>query len=161
MVKVESRTDVRRFDADTMQHIIRLYNTNIDGTKKIVFALTRIRGLGMRFAKAAVLRAGVDPSKFAGELSPEEIASIQNVIDEPLKYSIPEYFLNHQKDSVTGEDEHLVGIKLDGDLRMLIEKAKKFREIRGCRLAMGLKCNGQRTRSNGRNKKAFGNKKKK
>ena len=150
----------KRFDAETMQHIIRLYNTNIDGTKKVVFAMTRIRGLGMRFSKAIVQKAGIDCNKFAGEMTPEEIEQLQKVILNPTQFGIPEWFLNHPNDVVTGETEHLVGNRLDADLRMLMEKAKKYKEVKGCRLAIGLKCNGQRTRANGRKQKAFAGKKK-
>ncbi|ORD94184.1 RS18 [Enterospora canceri] len=153
-------TNIKRFDAETMQHIIRLYNTNIDGTKKVIFSMSRIRGLGMRFARAVVIKAGINPDKFAGELTLDEIDIIQKIIADPLAYGIPEYFLNKQKDETTGESKQLVGIKLDGALRMLMEKAKKFKEIKGCRLAMGLRCNGQRTRANGRKLKAFSGKKK-
>ncbi|OQS54249.1 RPS18 [Ecytonucleospora hepatopenaei] len=158
--KNEVKKSVKKFDADTMQHIIRLYNTNIDGTKKVTFALTRIRGVGMRFARAIVLKAGIDHTKFAGELNLNEIDEIQKIIENPKSYGIPEYFLNHQKDIVTGESEQLVGIKIDGELRFLMEKAKKFKEVKGCRLAIGLRCNGQRTRANGRRLKAFAGKKK-
>lgn len=154
------KKEVKKFNSETMQHIIRLYNTNIDGTKKVVFAMTRIKGLGMRFTKAVIQKAGIDPNIFSGELTNENVETIQKIIADPVKYGIPEYFLNHQKDITTGETEQLVGIKLDGDLRFLMEKAKKFKEVKGCRLAMGLKCNGQRTRANGRRMKAFAGKKK-
>merc|ERR1712235_143386 len=115
----------RQFDAENMQHIVRLYNTNIDGTKKIAYSLTRIKGIGKRFGRAVVLKAGIDANKFAGKLNAEEIQKVTNVIDNPLEHGIPEYFLNHQRDIVTNESTQLVGIKLDGDLRYLIEQAKK------------------------------------
>ncbi|KAL6121992.1 hypothetical protein NUSPORA_01015 [Nucleospora cyclopteri] len=151
---------VRKFDAESMQHIVRLYNTNIDGTKKVIFAMTKIRGIGMRISRAVILKAGVDSDKYAGELNGEEIKKIQDVISDPISFGIPEYFLNHQRDIITGESSQLVGNKLDAALRYKIEKAKKFKEVRGSRLAMGLKCNGQRTMSNGRRQKAFAGKKK-
>lgn len=150
-----------QFNHEEIQHIIRLYNTNIDGTKKTAYALTAIRGIGKRFGKAVVSRAGVSLDKRAGELSPEEITKIQDVINNPLNYNIPSYFLNHQKDSVDGQDSQLVGIKLDGDLRMRIEKGKKVKQIRWLRLAAGLRVRGQRTKSNGRKSNSLGISKKK
>lgn len=150
-----------QFNPEEIQHIIRLYNTNIDGTKKTAFALTGIRGIGMRFGKAVVTKAGVSLEKRAGELTHEEIAKIQDVINDPIAFGIPGYMLNHQKDVVTGLDSQLVGIKLDGDLRMRIEKGKKTKEIRMLRLAAGLKVRGQRTKANGRKTKSFGAPKKK
>lgn len=145
-----------QFNAEQIQHIIRLYNTNIDGTKKTAFALTAIRGIGLRFGKAVVSRAGVSLNKRAGELSSEEINKIQEVINDPIAFGIPGYFLNHQKDVVDGLDSQLVGIKLDGDLRMRIERGKKNKETRMLRLAAGLKVRGQRTKSNGRKTSSLG-----
>jgi len=150
-----------QFNPEEIQHIIRLYNTNIDGTKKTAFALTGIRGIGMRFGKAVVSRAGVPLDKRAGELNQDEIAKIQDVINDPVAFGIPAYMLNHQKDVVDGLDSQLVGIKLDGNLRMRIEKGKKTKEIRMLRLASGLKVRGQRTKANGRKSKALGAPKKK
>lgn len=146
---------VAQFDAETIQHIIRLYNTNIDGTKKTAFALTKIRGIGKRIGRAIVQRAGVSLSKRAGELSHEEIEKIQAVITDPLSAGIPNYMLNHQKDIVDGLDSQLVGTKLDGDLRMRIERGKKTKEVRALRLDAGLKVRGQRTKSNGRRGKGL------
>lgn len=145
-----------QFNPVEIQHIIRLYNTNIDGTKKTPFALTAIRGIGTRFGHAVVSRAGVSLQKRAGELTQDEISKIQDVINDPLAYGIPSYMLNHQKDIVDGLDSQIVGIKLDGDLRMRIEKGKKLKEIRMIRLSSGHKVRGQRTKSNGRKSKALG-----
>ncbi|KAI5149627.1 small subunit ribosomal protein S18e [Enteropsectra breve] len=138
------------FDKADFQHIIRLYNTNIDGNKKTPFAMTKIRGIGKRFAKVVVARAGVSVEKRAGELTQDEIQNIQNVIADPVSFGIPVYMLNHQKDIVDGTDSQLVGIKLDADLRMHTERGKKMKEIRVMRLAAGLKVRGQKTKSNGR-----------
>merc|ERR1712126_145084 len=160
MARAAEAEATKKFNAETMQHIIRLYNTNIDGTKKVAFSMTNIKGIGMRFAKAIVLKAQIDPTKFAGEMTPEEIDKIQAIIADPVEYGIPEYFLNHQKNFTTGKSTQLVGVKLAGALRELIELSKKHKAIRGCRLAMGLKRRGQRTNANGRRTKAFGGKKK-
>jgi len=139
-----------KFDQENIQHIIRLYNTNIDGTKRISFALTKIKGIGKRYGRAVIVRAGIPLNKRAGELSTDEIAKLQNVIEDPLAYGIPNYMLNHQKDVVDGTDSHLVGIKLDTDFRMNSERGKRIKEIRALRLAAGLKVRGQKTKSNGR-----------
>jgi small subunit ribosomal protein S18e len=34
----------------TFQHILRVMNTNIDGKRNIMFALTAIKGIGRRYA---------------------------------------------------------------------------------------------------------------
>lgn len=150
-----------QFNPDEIQHIIRLYNTNIDGTKKTPFALTKIRGIGKRFAKATVIRAGISPNKRAGELNQEEISKIQDVLADPAAYGIPNYFLNHQQDVVDGLSSQLVGTKLDADLRMFTERGKKIKNIRVMRLAAGLRVRGQMAKSNGRKGKHASSKPKK
>ena len=39
-----------RADRAGFQHILRILNTNIDGRKKVMFAVTSIKGVGRRFA---------------------------------------------------------------------------------------------------------------
>ena len=48
-------------------------NTNIDGRRKVPYALTSIKGVGRRFAYVCLRKADVDPNKRAGELSEEEV----------------------------------------------------------------------------------------
>ena len=36
--------------AQDFQHILRVLNTNVDGKDKIMYALTRIKGIGRRFS---------------------------------------------------------------------------------------------------------------
>lgn len=141
------------FNTDEIQHIIRLYNTNIDGTKKTATALTKIKGIGKRIAAAFVSRAGISSGKRAGELTQDEIEKLQEVISDPQAAGIPSYMFNHQKDTTDGQDYHLVGVKLDADLRLNLEKGKRIKETRCLRLAAGLKVRGQRTKSNGRKRK--------
>jgi small subunit ribosomal protein S18e len=45
------------------QHILRLLNTNVDGRKKIMFALTAIKGCGRRYAGLVCRKAEVDLNK--------------------------------------------------------------------------------------------------
>lgn len=142
-----------QFNPSEIQHVIRLYNTNVDGTKKTQFALTKIKGIGRRISKAIVLKAGISLNKRAGELTQEEIDKIQEVISNPLAFDIPAYMLNHQRDLADGQDHHYVGVKLDADLRMRIERGKKIKEVRALRLDAGLRVRGQRTQSNGRTRK--------
>lgn len=51
-------------------------NTNIDGRRKVPYALTSIKGVGRRFAYVCLRKADVDPNKRAGELSEEEVTKI-------------------------------------------------------------------------------------
>ena len=45
------------------QHILRLLNTNVKGTGKIMFALTEIKGVGRRYANLVCKKADVDMNK--------------------------------------------------------------------------------------------------
>jgi ribosomal protein S13 len=45
------------------QHILRLLNTNVDGKRKIMYALTEIKGVGRRYANLVCKKADVDLSK--------------------------------------------------------------------------------------------------
>jgi len=42
---------------------LRILNTNVDGRRKVMFALTMIRGVGRRFANIVVKKAEVDLNK--------------------------------------------------------------------------------------------------
>ena len=48
---------------DKFQHILRVQNTNIDGTRNIMFAMTAIRGIGRRFSNLICKKADIDLSK--------------------------------------------------------------------------------------------------
>ena len=43
--------------------MIRILNTNVDGTKPTPIALTRIKGIGKRFALLICRKAEIDPRK--------------------------------------------------------------------------------------------------
>ncbi|KAL6019446.1 ribosomal 40S subunit protein S18B, partial [Candidozyma auris] len=49
----------------SFQHILRLLNTNIDGRIKIMYALTKIRGVGRRYSNLVCKKADVDLKKRA------------------------------------------------------------------------------------------------
>ena len=82
------------------------------------------------------VRIGIDTGKRAEELSSEEIQKLQDGISDPASLGIPRFFLNHPFDSIYGVDYHHVGTKFDGDLRMHIDRGKKIRHVRICRLAV-------------------------
>lgn len=51
------------------QFILRLLNTNVDGKQKVVYALTKIKGVGRRYSNLVCKKADVDLDKRAGELT--------------------------------------------------------------------------------------------
>ena len=52
---------------EKFQHILRVLNTNIDGRRKIAFAITAIKGVGRRYAHVVLRKADTDLTKRVGE----------------------------------------------------------------------------------------------
>merc|ERR1719453_1752712 len=119
------------------QHILRILNTNVLGKHKVMYALTKIKGVGRRFSNMVCKRAQVPLEKRAGELNDQEI-------------EIPKWFLNRQKDPVDGKYEQLVANLLDSKFREDITGMKKIRLHRGLRHHWQVKVRGQHTKTTGR-----------
>ncbi len=129
-------------------------NTNIDGRRKVPYALTSIKGVGRRFAYVCLRKADVDPNKRAGELSEEEVTKIlifsenlffskwfsnpkvdrvMSIVANPRHYKIPDWFLNRQKDIKDGKYSQVTSNMLDNKFREDLERLKKIRAHRGLR----------------------------
>ena len=143
------------------QHIIRLLNTNVDGTQKIVFALTAIKGVGRRFATVVCKKADVDLTKRAGDLEVADLERIVTIMQNPTQYKIPTWFLNRQKDIKDGATSQLLSNGLDNKLGEDLERLKKIRVHRGLRHSWGLRVRGQHTKTTGRFGRTIGVSKKK
>ena len=136
--------------------LLRIYNTNVDGNKNVVYALKGIQGIGRRFANLVCKHCHVPITKRAGEITAEEEARIVECIANPTKFGIPVWALNRRKDFTTGEDLHLVTNDIAGKFREDMERMRKMRIHRGIRLSNGLKVRGQRTKCTGRRGRAVG-----
>ena len=112
---------------DEFQHILRILNTNVDGRCKVSFALTAIPGIGRRFSNIICKKADVDLNKRAGELDQDEIAKLCAIIQNPLQFKIPQWFLNRQKDIKTGKYSQVFSNNLHTKLRDDLERLKKIR----------------------------------
>ncbi|GJD12390.1 40S ribosomal protein S18 [Galdieria sulphuraria] len=128
------------------QHILRILNTNIDGKRKVMYALTSIK---------------VDVSKRAGDLTAEEIDRIVTIIQNPRQFKIPDWFLNRQKDVRDGKYTQLISNNLDFKLREDLDRLRKIRAHRGLRHMWGLRVRGQHTKTTGRRGRTVGVSKKK
>merc|ERR1711977_604771 len=64
------------------QFILRLLNTNVDGKQKVMYALTKIKGVGRRYSNLVCKKADVDLNKRAGELTSEELERIVTIIQD-------------------------------------------------------------------------------
>ena len=104
-------------DKNSFQHILRFLNTNIDGKQKVAFALTAIKGVGRRYAALVCKKADVDLTKRAGELSNEELERLMTIIQNPIQYKIPNWFLNRKKDIKDGKFSQVLSNALESKLR--------------------------------------------
>lgn len=138
------------------KHIVRLAGTDLDGNKKLVPALTKIRGVGIPLAEAVVKVTGLDPSKQTGFLTEGEIKKITDALKEPIKYGIPNWLVNRPKAFETGKPAHLTGPDLILRVKSDIDFMQKMRSWKGIRHSLGLKVRGQRTKTTGRFGKAVG-----
>jgi small subunit ribosomal protein S13 len=142
------------------RHILRITDTDVDGTLKAPFAVSRIKGISLSLANAILKKAGVDPNTRVGFLTDANIEKIEEIIEDPAKYGVPNWLLNRRKDTETGKDRHLLSADLVLRTKMDIDEMKEIKSWRGYRHAYGLKVRGQRTKTTGRSGKALGVKKK-
>ena len=102
---------------DDFQHIIRVLNTNVDGREKVMYSLTKIKGIGRRFSNLVCKKAEIDLGKRAGELSAAELESLMVIVSNPRQFRIPDWFLNRKHDFKDGKFSQLVSNQLDTKLR--------------------------------------------
>ncbi|HIO32094.1 MAG TPA: 30S ribosomal protein S13 [Candidatus Nitrosopelagicus sp.] len=136
--------------------MIRILGNDILGDKKMIVGLTQIKGVGYMFANSIINNLKIDSSLRIGNLSNEQVKSIENIIQNPLSSNFPSWFLNRRKDIETGEDKHLITSDIDFTVRNDVEREKATGSWRGYRHMFGLKVRGQRTRCTGRKGGAVG-----
>lgn len=154
--------------------------TGFTGKQRVMYALTKIKGVGRRYSNLVCKKADVDLSKryaiqtyqpirahlltaysSAGELTSEELERIVTIIQNPTQYKIPTWFLNRQRDIVDGKDSQILANGVDSKLREDLERLKKIRSHRGLRHFWGLRVRGQHTKTTGRRGRTVGVSKKK
>jgi len=130
--------------------VIRIIKTDLDGTKKVPYALTKIRGINIRLAHVIVRTAEIDPDQRLGTLTEAEAKKIEQVLQDPKKHEIPAWTLNRQRDIVTGEDKHIVGTDIILSQKEDVDRMMRSKSWKGIRHNLGLKVRGQKTRTTGR-----------
>ena len=138
-----------------------MFNTNINGKEKVVFALAAIRGIGPRLAFVICKKANIDTRRRAGELKPEEIDKVVAIMQNPAEFKIPVWMLNRQKDIRDGTNSQVLANGLDSKFRDDLEMLKKMKNHRGLRHSWGLRVRGQHTKTTGRHGRTVGVSKKK
>jgi small subunit ribosomal protein S13 len=110
----------------------RIAGIDLPKEKRIETALTYLFGVGLTLSKKILVKAGVNPSVRVKNLKDDEVARIQNAINNE-------------------------NIKVEGDLRreisMNIKRLIDIGTFRGSRHRKGLPVRGQRTKTNARTRK--------
>lgn len=109
----------------------RIAGIDVPDKKKIYFALQYIHGIGPKFAADLLIEAGINPDSRANQLTEQDIAKINAIIDTNF---IVEGALRRQ----VGQN---------------IQRLKEIRSYRGDRHKKGLPVRGQRTKCNARTRK--------
>lgn len=108
----------------------RIAGVDIPEKKRVDIGLTYVYGIGRSNVGEVLTQAVIDPAKRVHDLSADEIAKLQKILDK---------------------------MKVSGDLRKEvsgnISRLKEIGSYRGKRHAKGLPVRGQRTRTNARTKR--------
>ena len=132
------------------KHIVRLAGIDLDGGLKVIYALARIRGIGINTAMAALRILDIVLHKRIGFLNSTEIKKIESFLQSPESYNLPSWFVNRPKEPGTGRTHHLIGSDLVLAVKMDVDFMKKIKCWKGIRHSLGLKVRGQSTRTTGR-----------
>ena len=141
------------------RHILRIAGKDIEGSKKIIIALSQIKGLGYNLSQVIIQSLNISSNMRIGFLTEKEVSDIEAAIKNPSLIGIPNWYLNRRKDSDTGTDKHLLTSDLDFTISADIEREKTVYSWRGYRHMFGLRVRGQCTRTTGRKGGAVGVKK--
>jgi len=131
------------------KYIVRIVNSDLDGTKPTFIAIQGVKGVGARVADVICRRAAVDRTAKIGTLPDSKIDEMEKLISSYSEYA-PVWAVNRQHDVESGADLHIVGIDLEVMRKDDINRMKMVRSYKGVRHETGQKVRGQRTRSNGR-----------
>ncbi|MFW9833468.1 MAG: 30S ribosomal protein S13 [Candidatus Thorarchaeota archaeon] len=142
--------------SEEYKHIVRVSGSDIDGHENILQGLTRIRGVGLRLSQAIITKLGIDPSQRFGFLKDADLKKIEKILKDPVASEFPDWYVNRQRDRMSGKMLHLTGSDLDFAHRNDIDRLRRIKSWRGVRHSLGLRVRGQHTRTTGRGGMAVG-----
>jgi small subunit ribosomal protein S13 len=142
-------------DNPNFRYIVRVSNSDLDGTRPVALALTGVRGVGLRLAEVACRLAEVKATERIGNLPEATVESIETTL-AALPTKVPDWMVNHRHEQMLGETLHYIGPELETRRRDDVNLMKMIRSYRGVRHERGQKVRGQHTRSNGRTGMAAG-----
>jgi len=143
-------------EASEFRHLVRISGRDLDGGKKLIAALSDLRGVGYNFANVITTKLSLDPRVRLGTLSDEQVKQIEAAIISTARASLPKWYYNRRNDPETGEARQLLGADLDFIQKNDIEDEKNIQSWKGVRHGLGLKVRGQRTRTTGRKGRTVG-----
>ncbi|MGI0037899.1 MAG: 30S ribosomal protein S13 [Nitrososphaera sp.] len=141
------------------KHILRIAGKDVEGSKKLIVAISEVKGVGYNFAQVLTQSLNINPNIRVGFLTDAEIREIERAISDPKVASLPDWYLNRRKDMDSGSSNHIITSDLDFASSNDIEREKLVMSWRGYRHMFGLRVRGQRTRTTGRKGGAVGVKK--
>lgn len=142
-------------DNPNFRYIVRLANTDLDGTRPTALALTGVRGVGLRIAEVACRLTQVNAGEMIGNLPEPTVEGLESALGS-LATKLPPWMVNHRNEPILGESPYYFGPDLETRRRDDVNVMKMIRSYRGVRHERGQKVRGQRTRSNGRTGMAAG-----
>ncbi len=145
--------------ASEYKYILRIAGKDIEGSKKVIVAVSEIKGIGYNFAQVLTQILNISPDKHVGFLTEGEIREIEQAIANPTKAGVPLWYLNRRKNMDTGLNQHMITSDLDFAAKNDVEREKTVMSWRGYRHMFGLRVRGQCTRTTGRKGGAVGVKK--
>jgi small subunit ribosomal protein S13 len=90
------------------KYILRIAGKDIDGSKKVIVALSSIKGLGYNYSQVLLQSLNINPSIRVGFLTENEMQEIETAVKSPSKIKMPSWYLNRRADMDTGSDTHLL-----------------------------------------------------
>ena len=138
------------------RHLVRIAGKDLDGSKKLIVALSDLRGVGYSFANIIMAGIGFDRRTRLGTLTDEQIKMVEKAIQGASTASLPSWLYNRRNDPETGETKQLLGADLDFALKNDIDGQRNMQSWKGIRHSLGLKVRGQRTRTTGRKGRTVG-----
>jgi small subunit ribosomal protein S13 len=145
--------------ATEYKHILRIAGKDVEGSKKLIVAISEVKGVGYNFAQVLTQSLNINPNIRVGFLTDSEIKEIERAIADPKVAALPDWYLNRRKDTDSGTSSHIITSDLDFASSNDIEREKLVMSWRGYRHMFGLRVRGQRTRTTGRKGGAVGVKK--
>jgi len=147
--------------SEEFRHIVRIAGTDLDGSQRLEQGLSKIKGININMSRVIVKVASLESVQRIGNLTDANIQRIEEILRNPLKNGVPEWFMNRCKDLETGKSSHLIGSDLTFKIMSDVEFMKTLRSWKGIRHSLGLKVRGQRTKTTGRTGRVVGVGKKK